>query len=176
MARKSQITVGSRAEEQKNRIAAWLRDNPGAAKRLAGNIFGGGSVDIPMKEQGWYTRIDNTLADDANFYKMVHQLGYQPVTKDDLTCDPKEIGFFETPDGSLTRNNGKEMIFKMPVEVRELIEAKATATNLKGQGSAKDTRDALAEKVAGAFGDQAADFMAGQPGHVIDSIASVGEQ
>lgn len=175
MPRKSQITVGSRAAEHENRIAAILRDNPALARRLQGNVFGGGSKDIPLKEPGrWYTRIDNTLSDDSRFYEVVHQLGYLPLKPEDLTVKPEEIGFRVSPDGNLVRGkNGEEMIFKMDVEARALLEAEMTRRNLKGQGSAKQTREALAEKVAGALGDEAASFMASQPGEVIDTITGV---
>lgn len=166
MARKSAISVSSRADSAKTANAVL-------ARRLAsGNLNGGGTREIPLKEPGkWYTRIENTLVSDARLYEMVHVLGYQPLTADDLACTPEEAGF-RVENGNLVRGpaNQIEMAFKMPLRDRRLLDNARTAANLKGIGSAAKVRRDMAEAAAGSMGSEAGDYIDSLDGKVIDEI------
>lgn len=168
MARKSQITVTSRADRAKTA-------NTVLARRLAsGNHDGGGSRAIPLKEpEKWYTRIENCMVDDGRFYKMVHELGYEPLLPTDLACTPEEAGFRVSEDGKLVRGPAgpaMEMVFKMTREDRQLIDADRTARNMQGIGSAKRAKDDLANAAGSALGSEAGDFVNGLEGSVVDRI------
>jgi hypothetical protein len=175
MARKSQITVTSRADAAKTRAVAQLRDNPVLARRLAGNIQGGGSIGIPLREpERWYTRIENQLADPNMFYRMRHEMGYVPLTADDLPegVTPTAIGFRVSEDGYLVRGpvGQEEMPWKMPKEDRALLEQAMTDQNMAGIGSTKKIKNDMAEAAGSQFGSEAGDFMNSLSGEVIDSI------
>lgn len=171
---KKQITVTSRAAVSKDRMVAQLRANPVLAKRLAtGNVNGGGTSGLPLREpERWYTRIENQLADPNMFYRMKNELGYEPLTAEDLGCTPQEAGFRVSEDGYLIRGavGHEEMVFKMSREDRALLEQAATEANLRGIGSASKIKSDAAEAVASQFGGEAGDYISGLNGSVIDSI------
>jgi hypothetical protein len=137
-----------------------------------GNIHGsGGTREIPMKEGGWYTRIENNYADESMHHRMVHELGYEVVTPEMLACKPEEIGFKVSPDGYLVRGpNGGEMVYRMPVEDRKLLERAQTEANLRGIGSRSKTRDDMANKAGKEFGDEAGEYLSKLDGEVIDQV------
>jgi hypothetical protein len=171
MASKSRITVTSRANVAKDRMAAAAR-NPVLAKRLAGNLHGGGNSTLPLKEPGrWYTRIENQLADPNMFYRMRHEMGYEPLTAADLNCTPQEAGFREE-NGVLVRGavGHEEMVFKMATEDRAVLEQAMTQANLQGIGSAKKIKADLAEAAGAQLGSEAGDYINGLSGSVIDQI------
>jgi hypothetical protein len=166
--RKSSISVTSRADSAKTR-------NVVLARRLAsGNPDGGGNRSIPLKEpERWYTRIENCLVDSGRFYKMVHELGYEPVKPEDLACTPAEIGFTVSPDGNIVRGPlgaDQEMLFKMPKEDRALLDEAMTRRNMQGIGSASKVKADLANAAGGALGGEAGDYIANLDGGVIDRI------
>ncbi len=162
---KSRITVTPRAEATRNEILA---------RRLqGGNLHGaGGTRAIPMKDGGWYTRIENNYADESMHYRMVHELGYEPVTPDMLACKPEEIGFKVSADGFLVRGpNGGEMVYRMAAEDRKLLEKAQTEANMAGIGSRSKTKAQLAEVAGATFGDEAGTYLNSLEGQVVDQIA-----
>jgi hypothetical protein len=163
--RKSQISVTSRADGQKTRNAAL-------ARRLAGNVQGGGSRSLPLKEpQRWHTYIANTFLNEDEFYRMRHERGWEPLMPEDLACKPEEAGFMVSPDGYLVRGpQSKEMVFKMDAEDYKLLEAAKTQQNLKGIGSAKKIKADMAEAAAASHGSEAADYVNNLPGQVVDGL------
>ena len=164
--RKSSIAVSSRADSAKT-------DNTVLARRLKGNLQGGGNRTIPLKEpQRWYTRIENNQADEQRFYHMVHELGYLPVKPEDLACEPAQIGFRVSEDGNLVRGGGTlvEMLFKMPVEDRALLDQAFTQANMRGIGSASKIKRDMAEATAASHGDEAANYVNSLDGEVSDQI------
>lgn len=174
--RKSQITVASRASAARNRTIADLRDNPVLAKRLqSGNLGGGGgTADLPLKErEKWYLRRDNQQADPNMFYRLRHELGYVPVTPDDLPegLTPDAIGCRVTLDGQLAMGDGahEERWFKMSAAHRAMLDDAATTANNRGIGSAKKIKQDAAEAAAGQFGSEAGDFVDSLDGQVFDA-------
>lgn len=163
---KTQITVTSRADAAKT-------TNTILARRIqGGNIHGvGGTRGVPMKEGGWYTRIENNYADESQHYRMVHELGYEPVRLEDLACKPEEIGFKVGPDGVICRGpNGGEVIYKMKAEDRKVLEQAQTEANMRGIGSVSKTRSAMAEAAGKQFGDEAGSYLNSLDGSVIDQV------
>lgn len=178
--RKSAITVTSRASAAKNRLVADVRDNPVLAKRLAaGNLGGGGgTADLPIRDrEHWYLRRDNQQADPNMFYRLRHELGYVPVTEDDLPdgLTPESIGCRVTPDGQLAMGDGahEERWFKMSAANRAALDQAATAANMRGIGSAKKIKDDAAEAAAGQFGGEAGDYISKLDGAVVDRMAGL---
>lgn len=170
--KKSQITVTSRADAAKTA-------NTVLARRISGgNIHGvGGTRGVPLKDGGWYTRIENNYADETMHYRMVHELGYEPVKPEDLACTPEEIGFKVSPDGNLMRGpQGGEIIYKMRVEDRKILEQHQTEANMRGIGSASKTRAVMADVAGKQFGDEAGDYLSKLDGQVIDSVTGGGAQ
>lgn len=165
MARKSNITVTSRADAAKTR-------NVALARRLAsGRIHTSGTKDVPLKEpQRWHTHIASALLDESRFYQM-KQNGWVPLTPADLDCPVEESGFSLSPDGYLVRGpQGKEMIFKMDKADYRLLEQAKTDANMRGIGSASKVRSDMAEAASGTLGDEAANYISKLPGQVIDTI------
>lgn len=176
MPRKSSITVTSRAEGAKNRALAQLRENPVLARRLAsGNLNGGGNTPVPLKEAArWYLRRDNQLSDPNMFYRLVHEMGYQPVRATDLEdgVTPSMIGYRETEDGYLVQGPAgqEEMLFKMTKEDRALLDQATTEANLQGVGSASKVKSNIAEAAATQMGSEAGEYINGLSGSVIDQV------
>jgi hypothetical protein len=134
------------------------------AKRLQGQPFGARTVTIPLKEpERWATFIANSLADENNHYRMVHELGWLPLTIDDLAegITPISIGWQTKEDGrTLCRGpRGDEIAYKMDKHIRHQIQMAKTAENKKGIGSAKALKESAANAVAGQMGSEAADFV-----------------
>lgn len=164
------IKVTSRADAAKNTNAVL-------ARRLAGNVFGHAEFKVPLREpEKWYTRWENTLVNPQQHYEMVHNLGYVPVTEDDLLVSAVEAGVELTPDKKVCRGSGAmlEILYKMPREDRRELEMAQTEHNNRiiGKGSQKGTRNAIAQAASAQLGDEAASFLNSMPGSVVDTITS----
>lgn len=133
------------------------------ARRLAGNPFGVGTTEIPMREEGrWATYIANGELHPSRIYEMTARKGWVPFTADDLPegITPESIGFSVNEAGALCRGpRGQEIVYKQPVEVREKIQAAKTAANNKGMGTAKAVKDNIINALGGQHGDEAATTM-----------------
>jgi hypothetical protein len=165
MARKSQITVTNRAETAKTR-------NVALARRLAsGNVQGGGTRALPLKEpQRWHTYIANTYLNESEFYDM-KQKGWEPLAPEDLGCKVEDSGFTLSTDGYLVRGvQGKEMVFKMDKADYDLLVTAKTSQNLRGIGSAKKVKADIAEAAGSQLGDEAGSYINSLDGQVIDRI------
>lgn len=159
------ITVTNRSEMATNEV---LR------RRLEGNVFGHAKNIIPLKEpERWYTRWENELVNPQQHYEMVNDLGYIPVTAEDI-ADGAHVQY--TPDGKVCRGSGQflEILYKMPVEDRATLVAAQTEHNNRiiGKGSASGTRNAIANAASKALGDEAASFLNKMPGQVVDVMTS----
>lgn len=166
---KKPITVTSRQEAVENAVLK---------RRLQGNPFGHAKQEIPLKEpQKWYTRWENELVNPQQFYEMVNDLGYEPVTKDDI-ADGANVQL--TPDGKVCRGSGAqlEILFKMPKADRAALEAIQTEHNNRviGKGSQSGTKNAIANAASVSLGDEAATFLHNMPGQVVDSLTNEGTQ
>lgn len=161
------IIARQREDAEKNRQTVL-------ARRLGGNPFGQSTPTIPLKEQGWYTRWDNTLANPQQFYENVHVNGYLPVHKDDLAVSVDQLGVQTTPEGYVCRGSGSmlEILYKMPVEDRKAIKAAQTEENNRriGKGSQSGTREAIANAAGASLGSEAGDYLHKLPGKVVDSL------
>jgi hypothetical protein len=131
MSKRPQISVTPRTESAFD-IDEIIR------KRLAGNPFGVGTTEIPMREPGkWATYLAN---------------GDLPEN-----VTPESIGFSVNDAGALCRGTrGQEIVYKQPAEVRAQIQAAKTAANMKGMGSAKTVKQAMVEAAGASLGDEAA--------------------
>ena len=162
MARKSQITVTSRAKTR----------NAALARRLAsGNIHTGGARSLPLKEpERWHTYVANTYVNDSAFYEM-REKGWIPLEPADLNCTVEESGFTLSPDGYLVRGpQGREMVFKMDKADYRLLEQAKTAANMRGIGSATKAKADIAEAAGSQLGDEAGSYINSLDGQVIDMI------
>ncbi len=168
MARKSTINVTSRAAVAKVR-------NTALARRLAsGNVQGGGNRPIPLLEpERWHTYIANTYQHEDEFYR-IKELGWEPLTPEDLACKVEESGYRLSEDGHLVRGEkGREMVFKMDAEDYKVLEQAKTATNMRGIGSAKKAKDDVVEAASSHLGDEAASYLNSLDGSVMDKITGV---
>jgi hypothetical protein len=166
MARQKTISVTSRADSAKT-------TNVVLARRLAsGRLNGSGNRDLPLKEpKRWYTRLDNTLADEQMFYRMTQEMGYQPLTAEDLSCTPEEAGFRVNELGHLVKGaRGEEMAFKMSWEDRRQLEAAMTDANMKGIGSASKVKRDMVEAAGSQMGSEAAEYLDSLDGSVSDVV------
>ena len=161
--RKSQIAVSSRGD-------AARTANVALARRLAGNVHGGGSRSIPLKEpKRWHVYIANTYANENEFYEM-REKGWVPLEVSDLACPVEESGF-RLENGALVRGEkGREMAWKMDAADYKLLEMAKRDQNMRGIGSAKKVKADMAEAAASQHGSEAADFIHNMPGQVIDSL------
>ena len=156
--RPKQVTVAQRADVAYD-VEAVI------ARRLNGAPFGSRDLLVPMREQGkWATYEANSLADRNAHYQMVHQLGWVPVTVNDLEpgTSPEAIGWQVDAAGTLCRGpQGDQKLYKQPVEVRRQIQDAKTRANMRGIGSAKAVKESVAEATAAQMGGEAADFVHG---------------
>jgi hypothetical protein len=96
--------------------------------------------------------------------------GWIPLEEADLACPIEESGFIKATDGSLKSPDGKDMVFKMDQVHYRQLEAAKTAHNLRGIGSQTKTKSDMAEAAAGTLGSEAADYIHGLDGQVVDRI------
>jgi hypothetical protein len=156
MSKKPEITVTPRAD--------LIPTDDIIAKRLAGQPFGTRNLAIPLREpQRWAVFIANSLADENNHYRMVHELGWVPLTVEDLAegITPVSIGWQVKEDGhTLCRGQrGDEIVYKMDKLQYRKVQLAKTAENKKGIGSAKALKESAANAAAGQMGSEAADFV-----------------
>ncbi len=147
---------------RKPAVQVTSRKNAALARRLApgANPQASLSRDIPMKEpHRWQLYIASEHVAPDRLFRMVHELGWDPLRPEDLACKPEEIGYRVSEDGHLVRGTqGKEMIFKMPKEDYHALQMRKAEQNSVGIGSASKTKTQVAEAVANTFGPEAADF------------------
>jgi hypothetical protein len=99
------------------------------------------------------------------------QKGWVPLEADDLDCAVEESGFRLSETGHLVRGpRGEEMIFKMDRDDYRQLEAAKASQNMRGIGSQKRIKSDMAEAAAGALGSEAADYIHGLDGAVVDRI------
>jgi hypothetical protein len=156
----------------KSTISVTPRRNDALARRLSGNPHSTGMRTIPLKDPtAWQLYIGNNYNNDDELYRMVHELGWEPLVVSDLTCKPEEIGFRVSEDGRLVRGpQGREMIFKMPIADYRALEQRKTEANNATIGKPGATKAAAANAVGAAFGDEAAAFVDKHlVGHVTDT-------
>jgi hypothetical protein len=146
----------------KSKIEVSSRKSAALARRLApgGNVFGGGTRSIPLKSpQEWHTYIANTYNNDDEFYRMRHEMGWEPLMADDLACLPEEIGFIKKEDGTLVRGSqGREMIFKMPIADYKALQQAKTDRNRADIGRPSKVKESVVGALAATAGDEAASF------------------
>lgn len=153
--RKPQITVTDRS--------AFSVDDV-IARRLSGEPFGLKSADIPLREPGkWALRIANSQMNDARHYDMVHRLGYQPATLDDLAegVTPESVGFRLAEDGKTLCKGvrGDEVLYKMPKDAHTKIQFAKAAANSKSMTSERAAKEDVANAAAAQHGSQAAEYI-----------------
>lgn len=157
----------------KSQIGMTSRRTEALARRLApgGNVFGAGSKAIPLAESGWQTRFFNSEVHDQRHYQATHELGWMPVTADELPGKPEEFGLRVNESGFLVRGaKGNELFCKMAKEDADEVLRRKTVANMRGIGSASKTKDDVANAVAGQHGSEAADYIHKHiTGTVIDS-------
>lgn len=167
MSRKPTVTVTSRAEGGRNRNAAL-------ARRLAGNPHASGSRAVPLKHaEIWATRWANNEMNDNRHWQMTHELGWEPVTREDLEdgVTPDSLGLRVSEDGGLVRGaRGNERLYKMRKEDQDAVMARKTEYNLRGVGSAAKIKQDAANAAAASHGTEAADYIANLPGEVVDKL------
>jgi hypothetical protein len=134
-------------------------------RRLKGDPRYTPAPTIPLREAGkWYVKEANSYGDLNRHYEMVHAEGYEPVTLNDLAdgVTPDSIGYRLSEDGiTLVRGErGQERLYKMSKVNRARLDARKTAMNNKGMGSAKAVREDIANATAATHGSEAADFVA----------------
>jgi hypothetical protein len=145
----------------KSTISVTPRRNDALARRLSGNPHATGLKTYPLKEpKRWQLYVGNNYNNDDELYRMVHELGWLPLEASDLACKPEEIGFRVSEDGNLVRGpQGKEMLFKMPIEDYTILQQRKTEANNATIGRPGAAKAAAAGAVAAAFGPEAADFV-----------------
>ena len=144
---------------RKATTAVSSRRNAALARRLApgGNVFPRGVTDIPLKEPGWETRWFNREIHENKHYAAVHEAGWEPVREEDLSAEAEELGLRLNETKVVVRcERGNEMLMRMRTDDRRLVQLKKTEINNKGVG--RGAREAVANAVASAHGDEAADF------------------
>lgn len=158
--RKPRISVTPRAD-----IAAQDLDaiaNNVNERRLRGEHVRNG--EIPLREPGkWALRRANSLAEENRHYTMVHELGWLPMTVDDLApgTTAESIGYRLAEDGKTLCKGlrGDEVLYKKDKQAHDAIklrEARDRQKPLKSESAAK--ADA-ASAVASVHGDQAAEYI-----------------
>lgn len=118
--------------------------------------FGAPSVPITLRDgQLWAIRIANDRVRTGRVHQMV-EMGWTFVQAKEIDGKPADFGFRER-DGRLVRGeHGEEVLMKMPQADFDAIQNSKGAINIKNLGQ-KQTREAVAQETAKAYGDEAAD-------------------
>lgn len=158
--RKSLTTVTSRRS-----IALAKRLGPG------GNIYGSGSKAIPMAEPGWKQKWFNSEYHSNRLYEAVHERGWIPVTPDDLSAKPEELGLVVNSLGHVARGaKAEEVLFKMDAEDYKEVERRKTEANNREIGRPGAVKNNIANALGNTFGDESGQFAKDNfVGNVVDS-------
>lgn len=121
--------------------------------------------EIPLAEPGkWALRRANSLAEDNRHYAMVHELGWVPLTVDDLApgTTPESIGYRLAEDGKTLckGTRGDEVLYKKDKQAHQEIKMREALDRQKVQRSEMAAKQDVANAVAGAHGSQAAEYIA----------------
>ena len=156
---KPEITVTPRSDE-----STWSAEDI-ISKRLSGDPFGRTLTnDVPMRDRPhWHQKWFNSMSSPGRLHEARHVLGWEPVTIQDLPegITPESLGFQIGPDGSIRRGdrNTEEVLFKMPEDLHNQVQARKAEANTKGLRSESAARNEAAEAVSAAHGSQAAEYV-----------------
>ena len=144
---------------RKATTAISSRRSAALARRLApgGHVFPRGVTDIPLNEPGWTLRVFNNQIHENKHYSAVHEAGWEPLKPEHLAAPPEELGLRVNEAGVIVRGErGNEMYCRMPTADYNVIQLKKTEANNRDLG--RGAKAAVANAVASAHGDEAADF------------------
>lgn len=124
-------------------------------RRLA-HPFGAPSVPITLKDgQLWSIRIANDKVRTGRVHQMV-QMGWTFVQPEEIDGQPADFGFRALDNRLVRGEHADEVLMKMPQRDFDAIQQAKATVNLKNLGQ-KQTRDAVAQETAKAYGSQAGD-------------------
>lgn len=141
-------------------------------RRLAApSVFRTSSQPIPMKDPKWTVRWENAAIAPDHIYKVLHDLGWEYATPDDLDCTVDEIGAQARDQRVVRGAKGDEVLLKMRTADFRSVQKKKDRENRDQTFGTKAIKQAVVEGVGAAHGEQAAEFMAQHVNaiHVSDS-------
>jgi hypothetical protein len=144
---------------RKATTAVSSRRSQALSRRLApgGHVFPRGITDIPLAEPGWHLRTFNNQIHENKHYSAIHEAGWEPLKPEHLAVAPDQLGLRVNEAGFIVRGErGQELYCRMPESDYQAIQARKTVENNKGVG--RGAREAVANAVASAHGDEAAEF------------------
>lgn len=125
-------------------------------RRLA-DPLGLPSVDIQLKEGKWALRIVNASSRTGRIHTVIHSLGWEFVTPEELQGRPDELGF-RAMDGRVVRGErGEEVLVKMPLDMFHKIQRAKADKNIKSLGKKQTLEQAAQMAATNGMGDQAAE-------------------
>lgn len=129
-------------------------------RRLAGaSVFRTSSAPVPMKEEKWTVRWENAAISPDHMWNILHNLGWDYVTPDDLDCPVEEIGAYARDNRVVRGARGEEVLVKMLAkDYRSVQRAKAKEVHQQTFGQ-KAIKQAVISGVGAAHGDEAAAFV-----------------
>lgn len=154
MAKIPRITVTDR-----NVNATAIMDSDPRYRRGIDSPFGIGSTPIDLKDSGriarWFN--SNVMADHVWRAK---QIGYDPITPDEL-ANPEQAGAFHTdPAGFIVRGErGQEVLLSIPKVVHDARQMAKAEKNLKDMRDFDKEKTRMVEAAAAKYGGQAGDYL-----------------
>lgn len=147
---------------RKATIEMTSRRSAALARRLApgGAIFGGGTLEIPLKDRGRKLKWFNSDIHESRHYEAVHKLGWTPVRPEDLAAGTEELGLHVNAAGDIVRGvRGNELLCWVPDEDYVAIQAKKTEANNREIGRPDRIKESVANAVASVSGDEGGQFV-----------------
>lgn len=124
--------------------------------------FGVAAEKITIKTPGeWVFRWGNSKAKTGRLHQLIAELGYVPVTPDELFVSPEDMGCVGRDERVVRGEHGEEVLFKMSKKDNDEIQMAKARENLKNLGG-RQMRDSVAQEAAIEHGSQAGDAVARQ--------------
>ena len=130
-------------------------------RRLQGpSVHRSSSQPIPLAEPGkWVLRWENAQIATDHLWRIIHELGWEYATPEDLACDVTEQGASVRDNRIVRGERGQEVLVKMLTKDYKRIEKKKTEENIRQTFGKQQMKAAIVAQTAAAHGDQAAAYV-----------------
>lgn len=133
------------------------------------------STPIPLNEKGWTLLWGNSDISQHQIWHLVHELGWDYVTPEDLACGLDDIGATQLDTRVVRGERGKEVLLKMRTSDYVKVQKKKTQENLEVTFDKTKVTDAMVNAVGAEHGSEAADVVRRSGITVDDSRVADGE-
>ena len=135
----------------------------------SGSALDVGSATVPLKDPTLVVRWENSEIGPDHVYRCVHVLGWEYAVPEDLDCTLEEAGASERDQRIVRGERGKEVLLKMKLTDYKKVQKLKDKENRKRTFDGHLVKNEMIGAVAGAHGEEAAEFVSKSSMTVTDS-------